>query len=504
AGMDTPPGAEPADILDTYPLSYYNPTYAWPRLESHARRHDNSPAAPFRQGRVMGGSSSIMGMVALRGTPDDYDGWAAQGAEGWGGANVLPFVRKLETDPDVQDEMHGSDGPVPITRLPRDRWPPFARGVLAWAQAGQMADVADVNGEFREGIATLPASRFADRRASASICYLGADVRARDNLTILADTEVERLLIAEGRVTGIVARTPAGERTFVAGETILACGTLQSPTMLLRNGIGPGPALTALGLPVIADRPGVGANLQNHQCVYLVAQLKRGAAQDAALNPHSVASIRYSSQVEGCPALDMHIGVSSKTGWHALGRRLGALVPTVFKPASRGRIALTSADRTVPARIEFDYLTDERDRIRLAGAVERAATILLSPEVRKLWHATRAKLLAGLFDTLPLAGKPVLAGLGKPGVDVAAIAADADLRNEFVKSSVAGVMHPAGACRMGRADDPAAVTDSAGRVHGVEGLRVVDASIMPSVPRANTNIPTIMMAEKIAAGMVAE
>jgi 5-(hydroxymethyl)furfural/furfural oxidase len=525
AGRDTPPGAEPADVLDTYPMSYYNADYAWPNLVSHARRADNSPAVPFRQGRLMGGSSSIMGMVALRGTPEDYDEWDRLGAAGWRWDDVLPYFKKLETDVEVHDSMHGADGPVPITRLPREQWPPFARGVLAWSRAGQIADVADVNGDFRAGIGTLPASRFADRRASAAICYLDAGVRARPNLTIVTDATLDRLLIAEGRVTGIVARRADGsEQSFVAGETIVSCGTLQSPTVLLRAGIGDGEALAALGLPVVAHRPGVGANLQNHQCVYLVAQLKRGAAQAAALKQHSVAGIRYSSKLDGCPPLDMHIGISSKTGWHALGRRLGALVPTVYKPASRGRISLAGADRGMPARIEFDYLSDDRDRLRLVDAVGRAAGILLSPEVRPLWHhavpvsqthkmralnditpwnAWRAKLLAGLFDALPIAGRPVLASLTEPGIDVATIAADPERLDDFVRRSVAGVMHPAGTCRMGAADDPAAVTDNQGRVHGVPGLRVVDASIMPAVPRANTNIPTIMLAEKIADAMLA-
>ncbi len=529
AGRDTPPGGEPADVLDTYPLSYYNPAYAWPDLVSHNRRHDNSPGAVFRQGRIMGGSSSIMGMVALRGIPADYDEWDDLGAAGWGWDDVLPYFCRLETDSDIAAPaaghyLHGHDGPVPITRLPREQWPPFANGVLDWARKHQIADVADVNGEFREGIATLPASRFADRRASSAICYLDADVRARPNLTIVSDATVDRLLIAEGRATGVVVRVDGEERSFIAGEVVICCGTLQSPTMLLRAGIGPAADLRALGMDVTADLPGVGANLQNHQCVYMVAQLRRGAAQPEALKQHSVAGIRYSSGVAGCQALDMHIGVSSKTGWHALGRRLGALVPTVFKPATRGRISRTERDPKVRARIEFDYLSDERDRLRLAGAVQRAAGILLSPEVRRLWHhavpvsqtarmralnditlanTLRAKALAGLLDLLPAAGRPVLASLSEPGGAVATLAADPDRLDACVRASVAGVMHPAGTCRMGAAGDRAAVTDNAGRVHGVPGLRVVDASIMPAVPRANTNIPTIMIAEKIADAMLA-
>ena len=200
-------------------------------------------------------------------------------------------------------------------------------------------------------------------------------------------------------------------------------------------------------------------------------------------------------------------------------------MPTLLKPASRGDVTLARDGADIATRIEFNYLDDDRDRLRLTAGVRHAIDILLSPEVRPLWHcafpvsrpnkmralnditafnSARARILAGLFDAVPAVGRPVLAVLSEPGVDIAALAHDADALDEIVGKSIAGVFHPAGTCRMGAAEDPAAVTDAEGRVHGVAGLRVVDASLMPALPRGNTNLPTIMMAEKISAGMLAD
>ncbi|MGB0571579.1 MAG: GMC family oxidoreductase [Alphaproteobacteria bacterium] len=527
AGQDTVPGREPADVLDTYPMSYFNPAYAWGAIRGHARRHYNSSAGPFRQGRIMGGTSSINGMVALRGTPDDYDEWAALGADGWNWDVVLPHFRNLETDVDSEagNPLHGKDGPLPIRRVSRAQWPPFVNGVDSWSRNRQVAPIHDLNSEFREGVGALPLSRFPDKRASTAICYLDAATRARENLTIVTDAHVERLVTGGARVTGVAVRVAGAIQEFSANEVIVCAGALQSPVMLLRAGIGPAAGLREVGMPVMADRAGVGANLLNHAVVYIVAQLRRDAAQPAAIKSHSTATERFSSGVEGCGPLDMSMSISSKIGWHALGRRVGALVPTLLKPASSGYITLTRDGEAVNPRIEFNYLDDERDRLRLTGGVRRALEILLSPEVRPLWHCAypvsrpnkmralndinafnslRARILAGMFDTVPVVGRPVLAGLSEPGIDIATLAKDPEVLDEIVGKSIAGVFHPAGTCRMGSEDDPAAVTDPQGKVYGVPGLRVVDASLMPVLPRGNTNLPTIMMAEKISAGMLTE
>ncbi len=524
AGQDTPPGKEPDDVLDTYPMSYFNPAYAWKTIRGHARGADDSPAAPFRQGRIMGGTSSINGMVALRGMPDDYDAWDVEGARGWSWDDVLPYFRKLEEDTDETGETHGHDGPIPIRRVPRDQWPPFVDGVANWARHRQLPDTLDLNSDFREGVGGLPLSRFEDKRASTAICYLDADTRARDNLTIVTGATVDRLAVDGQTITGVDATVDGAPQRFRGAETILCAGALQSPAIALRAGIGPGDELKASGISVIADRPGMGANLQNHQVVYIAAQLKRDAAQPFGLKSHSIATYRYSSGVEGNGPLDMSVSISSKIGWHALGRRIGALVPTVLKPGSRGAVTLTDADPGTPARIVFNYLSDPRDRAALTDGVRRVVDILMSDDVRPLWHCAvpvsrpnrmralnditlsntlRAKILAGLFDTIPAIGRPALASLSEPGVDVQKLARDPDMLGEIVDKSVAGVFHPGCTCRMGATDDPDAVTDPQGRVYGVAGLRVVDASLMPSLPRGNTNIPTIMMAEKIAAEMLA-
>lgn len=521
AGQDTPPGREPADVLDTYPMSYFNPAYAWRNLRGHPYRRDNSPAGPFRQGRIMGGTSSINGMVALRGMPLDYDEWDSLGAAGWNWDNVLPHFKALETDTDATGDAHGSDGPIPIRRVPRGDWPPFVNGVANWGRNQQLAEISDLNSEFREGIGALPLSRFPDKRASTAICYLDADTRARDNLDILTDVTVEGLTSEGRKITGVTAQVAGQHQIFTSREVIICAGALQSPVILQRAGIGAAENLQEAGVTVLANRAGVGANLQNHAVVYIVAQLRRDAAQPAALKSHSIATMRYSSGVPGCGELDMSMSISSKTGWHALGRRIAALVPTILKPASRGSVIL-NADGT--SSIAFNYMSDDRDRQCLVGGVQKVIDMLLSPEVRPLWHSAvpvthpnkmralndittfnkfRAKLLSGVFDALPALGKPILAGLSEPGVDLEKLSNDNEAINEIVTKSIAGVFHPAGSCRMGAADDPLAVTDPQGRVYGVEGLRVVDASLMPTLPRGNTNIPTIMMAEKISSDMLA-
>ena len=531
AGRDTAPGAEPADVLDTYPASYYNPRYMWPELTGHMRGRDNSPDLPVRQARILGGGSSLMGMVALRGTPDDYDGWAVLGAEGWAWQDVLPFFRKLEDDTDFGDSahsaLHGHGGPVPIRRLPQADWPPMVHALKDYCRDHQIADIEDFNGDFRDGFGVLPISKFTDRRASSAICYLDATTRQRPNLRIVTNAMVRRLEFegsgTPGRVTGVTAEIDGQLQTFTGGETIISAGALQSPVMLLRAGIGPAEDLQRLGIPVIADLPGVGGNLQNHHIVFMVAQMRRAASHRDGARLHTMASLRYSSGIADCPPSDMYIALVGVTGWHALGRRLSSLTPALLRPASRGRVSLRRADARERPLIEFDFQSDDRDRVRLAGAVRVAAEMLLAPEVRKLWHhafpvirsqrmrqlndvtafnAVRACALAKLLDLVPAAGRQIVGSLSDPGLDIAALIADEDRLNDFVTGSVSGMAHHVGTCRMGAAHDRLAVVDTNARVHGVAGLRVVDASIMPAIPRGNTNIPTIMIAEKVAAGMV--
>src|SRR5215831_13383050 len=275
AGRDTPPGNEPADVLDTFAASYYNKDYKWPGLKCHWRTRENSPATPYDQARIMGGGSSVMGMVALRGTPDDYAEWVELGAAGWGWDDVLPYFNKLERDLDFAGPLHGASGPTPIRRTPPSQWAPLSRAVHNYALERQMPHVADMNGDFRDGYGSLPMSTTVERRASAAMCYLDASVRARKNLTIACPATVTGFRFADRRCIGVAAVVDGAPREFRGADIILCAGGLHSPALLLRAGIGPAAELKALGIDVVADLPGVGRNLQNHALLFIAAHLRR-------------------------------------------------------------------------------------------------------------------------------------------------------------------------------------------------------------------------------------
>jgi 5-(hydroxymethyl)furfural/furfural oxidase len=526
AGRDTPPGAEPADVRDTYPTSFFNPEYVWPGLKAHWRTAGTSREVNVRQGRILGGSSSVMGMIALRGTPEDYDDWAANGATGWAWRHVLPFFRKLETDTDFNNDLHGESGPVPIRRSHPNELPPVAKAIQNYCRDHQIGLIDDMNGDFREGLGVLPISRFEDKRASSAICYLDANVRARKNLTIATDAVMQSLAMDEARrVHGVTAKINGVTQSFTAREVILCAGALQSPQMLLRAGIGPAADLSKAGITVVADRPGVGGNLHNHAIVSLVFHLRPDARPAADQRTHNTLTWRYSSNMADSGQSDMAIAYVNNSGWHALGSRLSSLTPTILKPFSRGRITLTPGDSGLKPLIELNFHSDERDRLRHRDCVRRAVALLLSPELRSLWYAAvpitknyrvrqlndisfgnavRARAAAMLLDLLPPVRRPLMGSLTAPGVDVLTLAENDDALDQFVRDGIGGSSHFVGTCRMGANDDPDAVADNAGRVYGVEGLRVVDASLMPWITRGNTNIPTIMIAEKIAADIVGE
>lgn len=527
AGRDTAPGVEPSDVLDTYPVSYYNPDYAWSNLTAHIRECENSLDLPIRQARILGGGSSLMGMVALRGTPDDYNGWEERGAIGWSWKDVLPYFRKLERDNDFDGDLHGQEGPVPIRRLEQSQWPPLMNAISEFCKNHQIASIDDFNADFRDGFGVLPTSKFISKRASSAICYLDESVRQRPNLKIVTGAKVSSLLFDDlenqQKVTGVFVNINGKNERIYGQEVILSAGALQSPTMLLRSGIGPIDDLRKLDIDVIADVPGVGSNLQNHQITYLVVHTRSNANHKYGNRLHTMATLRYSSGLKNCPPSDMYISLVGMTGWHELGRRLSSLTPAVIKPASRGRVTLRNADKNIRPLIEFNFQSDDRDRIRLKEAVRQAAEILLSEQVSGLWHhafpvvhahrmrqlndvtafnSLRAKILAKLLDILPKAGRPVVGSLSKPNLDIATLIADEERLNEFVSESVTGMAHHVGTCRMGTFTDPMVVVDSSARVRGIKDLRVIDASIMPDIPRANTNIPTIMLAEKLASNIL--
>jgi 5-(hydroxymethyl)furfural/furfural oxidase len=522
AGDDTAPGHEPSDILDVYPSSYYNKAYMWPGLKVHWRTRENSAATGFDQGRVIGGGSSVMGMVALRGTPADYDEWEALGAAGWGWKDVLPYFRKLENDFDFRGDQHGQDGPTPVRRVARSDWTPLARAAHAFAEARQIPFVADMNGDFRDGYCALPMSNTPNRRGSAALCYLDASVRARPNLSIAANARASRLVFDGVRAVGIVASVDGRLREYRGREIVLCAGAIQTPAMLMRAGIGPADHLRGLGIDVLANRIGVGQNLQNHPVLFIGAHLRRQARQQATLRTLQVSCFRLSSRLPECPDTDLFIHLQSKSSWSALGEQIANLGPVLWKPKSRGRVALVSAELDQPPLVEFNFVSDEQDLLRLRYGFRWTAEFLASDGVRSLLgqpfpvrftdrlrrlnqktsaNAWKASIVAKLLNISPAASNYGLRMLTGGAASISRLVADDEALSDHIRENVAGTFHVCGTCRMGQRDDPRSVVDSTGGVHGVGGLRIADASVMPTVPRGNTNIPTIMIAEKLASAL---
>jgi 5-(hydroxymethyl)furfural/furfural oxidase len=524
AGRDAPPGQEPADILDTYPSSYYNKDYMWPGLRAHWRTRHNSPATGYDQGHIIGGGSSVMGMVALRGIPDDYDAWERAGARGWGWADVLSYFRRLENDLDFGGDLHGRDGPTPIRRMPYEQWTPLAQTAREFAELRQIPFIADMNGDARDGYCALPMSNTENSRASAAICYLDAVTRRRDNLTIVTGARATRLLFEGRRAIGIAARINGVEQRFRAREIVLCGGAIQSPALLMRSGIGPATHLRAMGIEVTADLPGVGQNLQNHPVLFIGAHLRPHARQTAQPRTLQFSCFRLSSGLPGCPETDLVINVQSKSSWSALGAQIANLGPVLWKPFSRGQVALESSETRQHPLVEFNFVDDERDLARMKWGFRFVVDLLTSESVRPLIgrpfpvrftdglrrlnqkttaNAWTSAIIARLLDLSPTISDFALARLTGGAEPLDQLVADEGRLEEHIRTNIAGTFHVSGTCRMGAADDPSVVVDPIGRVREVENLRVADASIMPIIPRANTNLPTLMIAEKLAAAMQA-
>lgn len=518
AGADAPPGREHPDIADPLPVSFGNPAFSWPDLvaETGVDPGDGRPRASrhYLQGRGVGGGTNINGSIAFRGQPGDYDAWQALGAQGWSWRDVLPYFRKLETDLDFGGPLHGDRGPMLVRRHRPDEWAPFSRAVgqALVGRGHRLFD--DYNADFDDGLSSLPMTNRPERRVSASSAYLDEAVRRRPNLRLMADATVERLELDGRRVCGVSVRHGAGSLRLQARQTLVCCGGLFSPALLMRSGIGPGEQLQALGVPVVQHLPGVGRNLQNHPKIEVTVHLPHASRQRAAQRDLGQNCLRYSSGFAGAAPHDMGLVSISRAGWHPLGASVGAVGVALYQPMSRGDVRLTSADPRAMPRVRFELLADPLDFERMVAGLRLLLQVLADPVVaaarheaffpgggmvRRLAHRRRAAwwqaaALAALLD-IPWVRRQ---GLRRSVIDIDALLRDEALLRERVRLHTGLSHHVSGTCRMGRDGDPMAVLDPTCRVRGIEGLRVVDASAFPLIVRAGMYLPVMMLAEKAA------
>lgn len=450
------------------------------------------------RGRIIGGSSSINGLIYIRGELSAFDDWEAAGATGWNAASVLPAFRRIETYAGQPDQWHGAHGELSVSDL-RALHPLCA----AWLEAAQAAghpSNPDFNGPTSMGVGTYQLSIGARFRASAARAFLYPAL-ARPNLTLRTGVLVRRVVIERGRARAVewIDDNRPG-RAEATAEVIVAAGAVQSPQLLQLSGIGPEAVLRAAGVQVLADRPEVGGNLQDHyQMRMLLDVAGRSSLNHQVRNPIWLARAGLDWALSGTGPLTIGAGQAGGAARtrHAPGagpdvqllvmplsldrpglplHRHGGFTSVVWQchPASRGRIDIRSADPAAPPVIRPNYLSEEIDRLTLIEGVRMLREIHARPP------------FAGLITAERLPGPEVVS--------------DADLLAS-IRANAGTVFHPCGTCRMGA--DADAPTDPRLRVRGVEGLRVVDASVMPIVPSGNINAPTLMVAER-AAGMILE
>ncbi len=448
------------------------------------------------RGRLLGGSSSVNAMVYTRGQAADYDHWRQLGNAGWSYADVLPYFKKSERNERLHDEFHGSDGPLNVAERPYTN--PLSHVFLEAAQQAGIPLNPDFNGAMQLGCGLFQVTQKNGERCSAAAAYLHP-VAKRKNLTIRTKAQATRILIEMNRAVGVeYVRGGKLYKVRAAREVVLAGGSINSPQLLLLSGVGPAQELGALGIPVKLDLPGVGKNLQDHLNVNILQRATPGITLDSksrglgtimptlefllrrtgpgTSNVAEAGAFVISALGAATPDIQYHF-IPAQVIDHARKQLDGhgiTLHACCLRPQSRGEIRLASRDPLQPAVIDPNYLASDYDRKILIDSIRRGREILASP-----------------------AFKPFLGEERFPG---AAQQSDAEL-TEFVRATAETEYHPVGTCKMG--GDPMAVVDDKLRVRGIDRLRVIDASIMPSVVSGNTNAPVIMIAEKGAEMMLA-
>ncbi len=456
-------GATPFDLVNSHNNSYTDHDWGFsyqPTAKGASR--------PFPRGRVTGGSSAVNTTIALRGMPEDYDGWAERGCPAWSWESVLPAFKRLERDLEFGDRpYHGDAGPITISRYRTDEMTLAHQAFIDAAYTLGYPDCPDANDPWSWGVGPHPMNKIGRARISTAVGYL-APARIRPNLQIRPNTVTRRLLIEDGRVTGVEVETDGEVSVLRSRIVVLAAGALQSPAILMRSGAGPRAELESLGIEVSRDIPAVGANLSDHPALAVLCRVKDPAILDAD-QPIVQSILRYTA-----PGSEYRNDLQIEQ--FSFSPRGGPLdcfaVAAVLEQAhGTGRVRLNSADPHDGPVTEQHFCEDVRDRERLRACFRDALAF------------TKQEPLAGLIDEVvfPDHSRPL----------------DDDTLDELLLKLSASGFHPCGTLRMGPPGDPGAVVDERGRSFAVEGLVVADASIMPTVPRANTNLTSIMIGEMI-------
>ena len=428
---------------------------------------------PAPRGKVVGGTSAINGQVLLRGVPEDYDGWAAEGNDEWKYIDCLPFLRKMETDMDITDDFHGNEGPIPVRRFKKADWLPFQQAfVQASRDAGYPEDY-DMNAPDSGGVGPIPMNNPEGVRMSTALTFLSA-VRHRLNLTVRSGVVVRRILFEGKKAVGVQVESGGEVYQVEADQIVLCAGAMASPQILMLSGVGPADHLREMDIPVVHELPGVGQNLRDHPIVAVICDVRDDHEQDP-LAPRTQTGLRYTAT--GSPDRnDMQISASSFStpiGGADPFEPGGVRIQCILELADgKGEVRLSANDPHVQPSLNYHYLEEERDVERLREAVRISIKLLGNGA------------FASIVDKVLQPSEEVLAS--------------DEALDAWMRQTVFNTTHASGTCKMGPASDPMAVVDQRLSIHGLENIKVADASVMPNVIRANTNCTTIMIGERCA------
>jgi len=481
AGLDWRAEEAPWEVRTPNPIPIihkreYQEKWQWPDLLT--RRVAGQEPRFYWRGKGLGGSSMMNGQIAIRGVADAFDEWAANGCTGWSAQEVMPLFSVIEDDLEFGDTAgHGRGGPLPVYRAAPEKWGPIDRGLRDAALASGYPWCADLNGADGEGVACYPINSRDLRRITTNEGYL-EPARGRANLEIRGHALVDRVLISDGRATGVRVHIEGqGTHDIGARQIVLCAGAIHSPAILLRSGVGPAEELKAMGIAVERDLP-VGRHFFDHPLFRATIQLHEELRPTDPDTRHTNCCVTYSSGLANGGKRDMILIAFNHRGIGVP----GAIGAGLFNAYSRGTLKLTSTDPSIDPVVEENMLADPRDMLRMMDAVKRLAVITSQPA------------LSGIADWIRLTDTDLT-------LPQAASLPDHEL-DALLRRETGDIQHAAGSCRMTGVNDADGVVNPDGTVKGIAGLRVADASIMPSDCRANTHFTTVVIGEAIARMMM--